>query len=80
MEIRMTFDHAYAAVAEEVRAARDALVRVAGAQKNEWWYPADLRMQARNGWSAGAMGVALDGLVDDGVFEVSPDLCVRLRG
>jgi hypothetical protein len=78
MEFKVTFDHAYAAVAEEVSAAREALVSVAGS-KDGWWYPADLRMQARNGWSAGAMGVALDELVETGVFEVGSDLCVRLR-
>ena len=67
----MTIDPAYEAVAGEVRKARKALIAEAKRHpREEWLYPADLRARARNGWSSGAMGIALEALIEEDVFEV----------
>jgi len=79
MEAAMT-DQTYAALVEEVAEAEKQLVVVAEQDEpGKWWYPYELRQLARNGWSPGAMGIALDNLIDRGVFEVSAEQCVRLR-
>jgi hypothetical protein len=75
----MTVDQTYIALTEQVAAAEKAIVAEAKKAAGEWWYPYDLRKQARNGWSAGAMGIAMDNLIARGVLEVNADLCVRLR-
>ena len=62
----------------EVIGSRRALVDVARAEPGRWWHPHELRQLARNGWSAGAMGIALDGLIARSVFEVGADQRVRL--
>lgn len=73
-------DQTYAALAEEVVEAEKQLVAVAHtAGEREWWDPYELRKKARNGWSPGAMGIALDNLIDRSVFVVNADLNVRLH-
>jgi hypothetical protein len=79
MESVMTFDPTFAALADEVAGAEQALVETASHDPERWWYPYELRSSARNGWSAGAMGIAMDNLIARRVFEVNADLCVRLR-
>jgi hypothetical protein len=73
-------DPSYAALVEEVQAAEGQLVAVARQEPGKWWDPYELRKTARNGWSAGAMGIALDNLIDGRVFDVNAALHVRLRG
>lgn len=80
MESAMIIDETSAALAEEVEAAEKALIAVAESDPRKWWYPYELRQRARNGWSAGAMGIALDNLIDRGVFRMNAELCVRLQG
>jgi hypothetical protein len=80
MEIALPVDQTYAALAEEVTAAERALIEVAEREPGKWWYPYELRQEARNGWSPGAMGIALDDLIERGVFQMNAELCVRLRG
>lgn len=75
----MTTDETYAALASEVGAAAARLVEVAEEQPDEWWHPYELRRRARNGWSPGAMGLALDKLIASGTFEVDHRQMVRLR-
>jgi hypothetical protein len=80
MEAVMT-DQTYAALVEEVAEAEKQLVVVAGQDEaGKWWDPYELRKKARNGWSPGAMGIALDNLIDRRIFEVNTELHVRLRG
>jgi len=73
-------DATFAAVAKEVAAARKALLALAQDEPDRWWTAFDLKTEARNGWSAGAMNLAFDDLVDSGAFDVDDDLRVRLRG
>jgi hypothetical protein len=80
MESTLIVDQTYAALTDDVLAAEAALVEVAKEAPDQWWYPYDLRQRARNGWSPGAMGIALDNLIARHTFEVSADQRVRLRG
>ncbi len=75
----MPADATFAALTDEIAAAREALVALASEEPDRWWSPFDLKTEARNGWSGGAMSLALGELVDDGVFSVGPDRRVRLR-
>jgi hypothetical protein len=76
----MTVDATDRAVNAEVAAARDALFELASSRPSEWWTAYDLKVRARNGWSAGAMGLALRELIDEGVLEQrEDDLRVRVR-
>jgi hypothetical protein len=78
MEGSMTVDQTFAALEADVRAAETALVEVAQSKPGTWWTPHELRQQARNGWSPGAMGLALDSLIARRVFEVNVEKLVRL--
>ncbi len=78
MGIAMTVDGTYTLLAADVERAEGALIDVAKAEPGKWWYPHELRQFARNGWSAGAMGIALDGLIARSIFEVGADQRVRL--
>jgi hypothetical protein len=80
MEIAMPLDATFAALTKEIAAAREAMLAVAGERPKDWWNPYELKTTARNGWSAGAMSLALDALVESGALEVGPDLRVRVRG
>jgi hypothetical protein len=71
-------DKTFAALAEEVEAAEKSIIEVAERDPGKWWYPYELRQLARNEWSPGAMGIALDNLTERGVFRMNADLCVRL--
>ena len=75
----MTVDATDQAVNEEVAAARDAIVELASSS-DKWWTAYELKVRARNGWSAGAMGLALRELVDEGILEQrEDDLRLRIR-
>lgn len=73
----MSADATTAALIEEIAAARNALVTCASRDPGSWWEPFELKATARNGWSAGAMNLALGDLLDDGTFELDADLRVR---
>jgi hypothetical protein len=80
MEFAVTFDPTFAALAAEVAAAEKALAETAAEDPHRWWYPYELRSSARNGWSAGAMGIAMDNLIARRILIVNADLRVRIRG
>ena len=73
MEIAMELDPAQAGLAKEIAAAREALTDLALARAGDWSYAYELKAQARNGWSAGAIGLALSQLIEEGRFEVDGD-------
>ena len=74
----MTLDVATAHLAKEIREAADALLAKAGQDTGRWWHAYELKDQTRNGWSAGALDIALSRLIDTGRFETQGDE-VRLR-
>lgn len=76
----MPTDATFAALADEIASARDALLELASEQPDRWWRPYELKVQARNGWSAGAMDLALEELIDAGALEVGQALRVRVHG
>jgi hypothetical protein len=79
MEFSMPVDPTAHRLAEEVAAARQALIERTSAAPGEWWQAWDLKAKVRNGWGAGVTGLALGGLIADGTFEVQGD-SVRLSG
>jgi hypothetical protein len=72
-------DAAFASLTDEIVAARGALLELMQDQTDRVWSAYELKTRAQNGWSSGAMTLALEGLVDDGTVEVLPDLQIRLR-
>jgi len=58
---------------EEIAEARTALVALCESQPERAWPAYELKTQARNGWSAGAMSLALSRLLDDGVLRADGD-------
>lgn len=67
-------------ISEAIAEARVALEDLARQEPARWWTAYELKVRARNGWSSGIMGLALRQLLDDEVFEQSPeDLRVRLK-
>lgn len=79
MGTTMMIDAADRALDEQISAAREQLVRVAGADPERWWNAYELKTRARNGSGSGTMGLALHQLVEEGVVERREDLRVRLR-
>jgi hypothetical protein len=80
MEMTMSVaDPTDVALEEEITDARKALVELARRNPEQWWTAHELKVRARNGWSSGVMGLALQELLDDGCFEQRHDLRVRLR-
>lgn len=74
----MTSDAAFESLTDEILQARRALLALTASEPGKRWHPYELKTRARNGWSASAMGLALDGLIDEGSFEVHDDLLVSL--
>ena len=62
-----------AQLSDEVTAAREALVAHMQADVEAWWSTYDLKIQVRNGWTPGAMSLALNELVDEGILEARGD-------
>jgi hypothetical protein len=78
MEAAVTVDAADRTLGTEIAKARDALMALAEQQPERWWTARELKVQTRNGWSSGVMGLALQELLDDGVLERrSEDLRIR---
>jgi hypothetical protein len=77
MELTMP-DAPTAHLSQEVAQAREALIATVREEPDRWWSAYDLKVEVRNGWSAGAMSLALNELVEDGTFEARHDE-VRLR-
>ncbi len=69
----MSLDPTVAGLREEVQKARQALIETSGRQPDYWWSPRELKAASKNGWTYGATGLALNGLIDDGTFAVSGD-------
>jgi hypothetical protein len=76
---KTTLDPTAAALAEEVAAAREALVDLCMSSPERSWPAYELKRAARNGWSAGAMTLALNRLLSEGVLRADGDL-VHLTG
>ena len=74
----MSPDVATAHLAKEISEAGDALLAKAVEEPNRWWFAYELKDRARNGWSAGAMDIALNRLIDTGKFDTKGDQ-VRIR-
>ena len=75
----MTVDATDRTIGVEIDEAREALVDLAREDPARWWTAHELKVRARNGWSSAVMGLALRQLLDEGIFEQSPELRVRLR-
>jgi hypothetical protein len=73
MEASMSLDVATTQLASDIKQAGDRLLEVAGEQPDRWWHAYELKDRARNGWSAGAMDIALNRLIDTGKFDVRGD-------
>jgi hypothetical protein len=79
MEAKMALDATTAFLAGEISQAREALISKARtAPPGHCWPAWELKMRARNGWSDGAMNLALNRLIADGTFTVAGD-SVRLN-
>jgi hypothetical protein len=78
MEPVMPIDATSAAASAEVLAAERALRELAERDPARWWSGYELKAQARNGWSAAAMSVALNRLVDGGTLERASRDRIRL--
>jgi hypothetical protein len=76
MESTMTTDAAFQSLTEEIEAARGALLTLARSESGRAWHPYELKTRARNGWSSGAMGLALDSLLADGQLVAADGLLV----
>jgi len=70
MEMSTVSDIAYAALSEEIVAASTALLELVDEDPSHLWHPYDLKTRVRNGWSAGAVSLALNGLIEDGTLEL----------
>lgn len=75
----MSVDPTSERLAREIAEARQALVNRIQEAPSQWWPASDLKARVRNGWSAGATGLALGDLIADGTLEVQGD-SVRLSG
>ena len=62
-------DSTTAHLSKEVAAAREALIAQVATDPDHWWSAYDLKVAVRNGWTSGAMSLALNQLVDEGVLE-----------
>jgi hypothetical protein len=74
----MATDTTDEAISTEIAGAREALLSLAGERREKGWTARELLTRARNGWSSAVMGLALRGLLDDGMLEQGQDLRVRL--
>lgn len=72
-------DATAATLSEEVEAAKTALIELCETNREEWWQAYDLKLSARNGWSDGAMNIALRDLIDSGKLEVNKDRVRLIR-
>lgn len=75
----MTVDAFNADAWEQVEAAKRRLVEVALMAPRRWWTAFDLKEEARNGWSAPTMDLALYDLLGEGRLEERPDHRLRAR-
>jgi hypothetical protein len=76
--VMVTEEPAVASLAEEVEAARAALVEIAGSEPDRWWTARELRDRCQNGWAPAAVMIALNRLVAEGRFERDGRFRVRL--
>jgi|GEM_PF-2442920 len=73
----ITHDPTATSLTKEIAAARDAIVALCQQDPDRTWHAFELKAQARNGWSAGAMTLALNRLLSEGTFQLEGD-CIRL--
>jgi hypothetical protein len=79
MGLAMSLDATTGSLAQEIAEARRALIAQAKTDPARRWPAWLLKSQARNGWSDGAMNLALNRLIEDGTFSVVGD-AVLLTG
>lgn len=72
-------DAASARLAKEIAEAREAMLDLARQEPDRWWYAYELKDQARNGWSGGAMSIALGRMIETGIFELDSGDRIRLH-
>jgi hypothetical protein len=77
MGLHMSADPTSEQLAHEIAEARQALLDRTREARGAWLPALVLKAEVRNGWSAGATGLALGDLIADGTFEVQGD-AVRL--
>lgn len=75
----MTLDAFDADARDQIRAAKESLADVARREPRRWWTAFDLKEEARNGWSAPTMDLALYDLLDEGRLEERADHRLRSR-
>jgi hypothetical protein len=78
MEVSMKRTAMAEQMAREIAEAREALLECARREPDRWWFAYELKDFARNGWSAGAMNMALRRLIKTGAFETEGDR-IRLQ-
>jgi hypothetical protein len=66
-------------LAEQVQAARAALLARAQTDPEKWWTAAELRDLVANGWPSTTVMIALNRLIADHLFDLDPRLRVRVR-
>lgn len=60
-------------VEPEIAKARDAIIRLGEAHPRVRWSSREIREAARNGVNPGALGIALDELLNEGTFVRDTD-------
>jgi hypothetical protein len=78
MEVSMKRDAASEKFASEIEDAHKALLDKVQEDPEREWFAYELKDRVRNGWSAGAMNMALTRLIDSGTFKLEGDR-IRLR-
>jgi hypothetical protein len=78
METAMAPSAGERALTEAITQASAALMRAAQEEPGRWWTAYELKVNARNGFSAGVMGLALRRLIDEGELERRSDYRVRV--
>jgi hypothetical protein len=73
----MATDATAASLGEEIAGARAALLAALESEPEQWRPAYELKGSVRNGWSDGAMNLALSRLISEGSIDVDGD-CVRL--
>jgi hypothetical protein len=72
-------DATAATLSDEVSEARAALVELCNTDPDSWWQAYELKASARNGWSDGAMNLALSELIEGRELEVDGDRVRLIR-
>jgi Elongation factor SelB, winged helix len=69
----MTTDATAASLSKEIAAARERLIELCQDPPEGGWPAHELKNRARNGWSDGALNIALSRLIEDGTLVAEGD-------